>query len=457
MLSRAFFVSKRVSLNIMETNDQQELNPSEELQNKDLESFPYRMGVLVLLFMVYALNYLDRQIIGILAVPIKTELELSDTQLGLMGGVAFALFYSILGIPIARWADRTSRVGIITTALTLWSGFTAVCGMATGFWQLFLARLGVGVGEAGGVAPSYSLICDYFPKHQRARALGFFSLALPVGSALGLFIGGNLAAEYGWRAAFIVLGGVGLVLAPVFFLLVKEPPRGRLDMDEGSAPDQQCTFMEVVRTVLPKPSFWYLSLGSAVAAMLTYGLSFWLPSFVQRSLQMDLPQTAQFLAAAALIGGVSGILIGGFLGDYLGQKRSSAYGYVPAIAFLIALPFMVGVVIFDNLGLVFFTLLVPQAMGLVWAPPSIAAIQKLAPAHMRATSSAIFLFIANLIGLGLGTVVFGVVSDLMTDRYGTEALRWAILICCVTLYPLAAFLYLMVARTLPKDLDTNAT
>jgi len=291
-----------------------------------------------MLFIVYTFNYLDRQIISILAVPIQKELELTDTQLGLMGGFAFALFYSALGIPIARFADRLNRSWIIAGSLTLWSTFTALCGLATGFWQLFLARLGVGVGEAGGVAPSFSMISDYFPQSQRARALAAFTLALPVGTAAGLYIGGQLAVEYGWRTAFLVLGLTGVLIAPFFLLIVREPERGRYDPKRLATDTGQASFKDVCKVVLPKASFWYLSLGSGVASMLSYGLAFWLPAYVQRSLELDLSDTSKFLASAALIGGTLGILLGGLFGDHLGKKDRGAYGRIPAIAFMIAMP-----------------------------------------------------------------------------------------------------------------------
>ncbi|MBJ7413664.1 MAG: MFS transporter, partial [Phenylobacterium sp.] len=181
--------------------------------------------VLAVLIVAYTFNFLDRQILGILAGPIKAELGLSDSQLGLMGGLAFALFYTGLGVPIAALADRWSRTWIMTGALTLWSGFTALCGLATGFWQLFLCRMGVGIGEAGGVAPAYSLISDYFPKEQRARALAAYSFGIPIGSALGILFGGLIAHAVDWRAAFIAVGIAGVALAPIFRLIVKEPPR----------------------------------------------------------------------------------------------------------------------------------------------------------------------------------------------------------------------------------------
>lgn len=405
---------------------------------------------LAALTFVYTLNYIDRQIISILASPIKAELELSDTELGVMGGLAFAIFYSTLGIPIARLADRFSRRNIITAALCLWSGFTALCGAATGFWSLFLARLGVGVGEAGGIAPSFSLVADLFPPHQRARALAVLTLALPVGSAAGLLIGGLLAAAYGWRSAFVVMGVVGLLAAPLLVIAVREPERGRLDpapVIKGPAP----SLFDVFRLVRVKPSFWLVSLGSAGASMLSYGLQFWLPAFLQRTHGLDLKSTAYFLGAIAFIGGVSGTLLGGVLSDRFGARDRRAYVIVPGLAFLIALPILIAALWVQSIVLVFLLLLIPQAMGLVWTGPSVAVVQHLAPPSMRATASSIYLLILNLIGLGTGTLVFGAMSDLLASRFGTDALRYALLICATGLYPLTAAFYLLAARSIRHD------
>ena len=215
--------------------------------------------VLAVLILAYTFNFLDRQILGILAGPIKAELGLSDSQLGLMGGLAFALFYTGLGVPIAALADRWSRTWIMTGALTLWSAFTALCGFATGFWQLFLCRMGVGVGEAGGVAPAYSLISDYFPKEQRARALAAYSFGIPIGSALGILFGGLIAHAIDWRAAFIVVGLAGVALAPVFRFVVREPPREAAPAPAAAAVPTGAG----IRLLLAKPSFWLISLGAA--------------------------------------------------------------------------------------------------------------------------------------------------------------------------------------------------
>jgi MFS family permease len=415
----------------------------------------YRSYVLLVLVLVYTFNFIDRQIVGILAVPIKTELHLSDSQLGLMGGLAFALFYTFLGIPIARLADRVSRTGIMTAALALWSLMTAVCGMTHSFAQLFMARLGVGVGEAGGVAPAYSLICDYFPPRERARALSAYSFGIPLGSAAGIVLGGFITSLMSWRMAFFIVGLAGLLLTPLLKLTVREPARGALDLapDRTAAPPQvhaAPSLLDVIAVLARKGSFWGLSLGAASASMMGYGLFFWMPSFAVRSFHMTLLQASLIYGALVLVGGMFGIWFGGVLADKYGDKRKAYYALIPAAAFVTTVPFYVAGVLSTTLWISFIVLLVPTALGLVWLGPVLAAVQHLVPASMRATASALFLFINNLIGIGLGTTLIGVVSDSMRVRFGAESLRYAIL-AGTGFYLIAATLLFLASRKLDED------
>ena len=404
--------------------------------------------VLFILVVVYTFNFIDRQIIGILAVPIKADLMLSDTQLGLMGGLAFALFYTGLGIPIAMLADRSSRSWIITVALVLWSAMTAACGLAQNFWQIFLARVGVGVGEAGGVAPSYSLISDYFPPNQRARALSIFSFGIPIGSTLGIVAGGFIASTMDWRVAFFVVGAAGILIAPIFRLTIKEPVRGRFDRD--SQVRSPANLGEILRTLAGKKSFWLMSVGSAFSSMMGYAMFFWLPSFFVRSYGITLLDASLFYGAIILVGGLAGIWMGGWAADRFGQKNRAAYAYVPAIAFVATAPLYAIGVLSSSLALTFLAMLIATALGLVWLGPVIAAIQHLVKANMRTTASAVFLFINNLIGIGVGTVVIGMLSDGLQGRYGNEALKYSIL-AGTSLYLVAAGLLALAARWLPGD------
>jgi predicted MFS family arabinose efflux permease len=408
----------------------------------------YRMVVLAMLVLVYTFNFIDRQIVGILAVPIKADLGLTDTQLGLMGGLAFALFYTLLGIPIAMLADRSNRTTIMTVALVVWSAMTAVCGLAQNFWQLFLARLGVGVGEAGGVAPAYSLVADYFPPHQRARALGVYSFGVPIGSALGIVFGGLIASLIDWRTAFVVVGIAGVALAPIFKMVVREPSRGRFDATgRAGAP---AGFGEVMRLLLGKPSFWGLSFGASASSMMGYGMFFWLPSFFVRSYGLSLLEASLYYGAILLVGGIAGIWLGGSLADRFGTARRRVYAIIPAVAFLATIPFYVAAVLSSSLAMSFALFLVPTALGLVWLGPVLSSIQHVVPPHMRATASAIFLFVNNLIGIGLGTVALGALSDALSVRFGADSLRYAILAGTV-FYVVASSLFLLSARRLERD------
>ena len=427
----------------------------------------YRAYVLFILIVVYTFNFIDRQIVGILAVPIKADLGLSDTQLSLMGGLAFALFYTLLGIPIAWLADRYSRVWIMTVALTVWSGMTAACGYAQNFGQLFLARLGVGVGEAGGVAPAYSLIADYFPSHQRARALSVYSFGIPIGGAAGIVLGGVLTDIIGWRSAFVIVGLCGVAIAPIFRLSVREPVRGTYD-PEGSD-TKPAPIRDVIAKLTSKPSFWVLSLGAASSSMMGYGLIFWLPSFFVRSFADSLPgffawmpdalipdgagtvlYASYFYGSLLFIGGLAGIWLGGMLADKFGQRNKSAYALIPAWAFLASVPFFVVGVMSTSLGLAFVMFLVPTALSLVWLGPVLSAFQHLVTPNMRATASSIFLFINNLIGIALGNLIIGALSDFLSGRYGDESLRYAILSGTI-FYVVAAVMFFIAAPRLPQD------
>lgn len=389
----------------------------------------YRYLVLAMLILAYTFNFLDRQILGILKEPIKTELGLTDTQLGLMGGVAFAALYSTLGVPVAWLADRYSRTWIMTAALSLWSAFTVACGFAGGFWSLFLARMGVGVGEAGGVAPAYSLIADYFPKAQRARALAAYSFGIPLGSALGILFGGLMAAYIDWRWAFIVVGSAGVLLAPIFKLVVKDPVRGGLDsLASGvSAPPQQAPgFGSVLATVLPKPSFWLLAFGAASSSMCGYGIAFWMPSYIIRSMGLTLAQTSMYYSAMYFIGGMAGIWLGGWLGDRFGSRNRAAYAIAPAVCNFIAVPCFVLAMNTSSLTWAFLIFIIPTGLNLAWLGPVITAVQHLAPANMRTTTSALFLLINNLLGIAVGLWFFGYMSDQLKPTYGAESMRYAI-------------------------------
>ena len=406
-----------------------------------------RSAMMAMLLVAYTLNFIDRQIIGILAEPIKEDLGLSDSELGWMGGAAFALFYTSLAIPIARLADRRDRSWIVAIGLALWSLMTAVCGLATNFWQLFLARMGVGVGEAAGVAPAYSLISDLYPPQQRARALAFYSLGIPIGNSAGVVFGGVMAAQVDWRWAFFTIGLAGVLFAPFFKMVVKDPGHRHPAGETRAAPP---TLGTVFRILARKPAFWLLSFGAGTSSLVAYGFAFWLPSLLARSYGLELVDRSLLFGAVLLVGGTIGIMLGGILGDRLGSSHPRGYALVPGAAFVLILPIYLLAFNLDDLWLATPLFVIGNALALTWLGPVVTAITNLVPADMRATASAAFLFINNLVGLGLGTAVIGMISDALSAQYGAESLRYsAMVVAC--LYALAALLMLLAARRLERD------
>jgi predicted MFS family arabinose efflux permease len=407
------------------------------------EALAGRRGwIMAFLVVGYTLNFIDRQIAGILAEPIKQDLQLTDSQLGWLGGTAFALFYTLLAIPIARLADRRDRSWILTGGLALWSLATAVCGYAQNFVQMFLARMSVGVGEAAGVAPAYSLIADLYPPERRARSMAFFSLGIPFGSALGVVFGGLIAAKVDWRMAFIVLGVGGVLFAPLYKLVVRDPGHA-----SSEAPVSVGT---VFRVIARKPTFWLMSFAAGVGSLISYGLAFWIPSFLARSFGLELVDRSLIFGAIQLVGGVAGVWLGGFVGDRLRQRRASAYALVPMVTYALCLPAFLLAFSSNNIVAAAILFTIPTALSLAWLGPVIGAITGLVPAHMRATASAMFLFINNLIGLGLGTLVIGMISDALTGRFGDEALRYSAMTTTL-LYVISAILMGLAALRIGRD------
>jgi MFS family permease len=432
-----------------------------------LESKTYLGWIMFVLVLVYTFNFIDRSILSILAIPIQKEFGFSDFVMGLMRGVGFAFVYATLGIPVARLADRRNRVWIIATALTIWSGMTAACGLAGNAVHLFFARVGVGIGEAGGAAPSYSIISDYFPPHKRATALGIFSLAIPIGSAVGIVFGAVMATLYGWRMAFYVIGGLGVLLAPLLVLTVREPKRGRYDNPKEVI--KTASFSDVIKTIRSKKSFWLISFGAASSSIMGYGVFAWIPAFLVRSFGDDLAgflsfvpswmipagasstlYAAYYFSLIMFIGGLVGIFLGGFLADKLGAKNKAAYVLVPAIAFLVTVPFYITGVLTTNLTVLFFILLFPVALSLAWLGPVISALQHIVPTNMRATSTAIFLFINNFLGLAIGDPLLGKISDLLKGPFGEESLRYSILSGTI-FYMLASVLFFLAAKHIKNE------
>jgi MFS family permease len=417
------------------------MSPTNQTAVADRSSSP--RVLLSLLLLAYIFNFLDRQILGILAEPIKADLHLTDTEFGAIGGLAFALLYSVLGLPLAYLADRTSRSGVIAASVAVWSAFTALCGTATGYLQLFLYRLGVGIGEAGGVAPSYALIADHFPPERRARALAIYSLGIPLGLAGGSLIGAYLAHWVGWRSAFLVMGIAGLILAPVLRYFVRDLPRTKPSAASAS-------IAEVFPLLAAKPSFWLLAFASSSSSLIGYALALWTPAVIMRSFGLEIVATGQFLSSLLLIGGTAGVFAGGWLADRLGTTNKAWYARLPAIAWVVSAFAWAAGLMAPNLWIAWPLLLVGNAVNILWLGPVITAVQHLAPARMRSTASGSFLLINNLIGLGVGPLLIGRVSDALKGSYGVDALR-AAAVGGTIFYLLAAILMFFAASQLRND------
>ena len=411
----------------------------------------YRNYVLTMLVIVYIFNFLDRQIVTILAEPIKQELGLSDTQIGLMTGLAFAIFYTVLGIPIARLADRANRVSIIAVALVVWSGMTALCGLAQNFTQLLAARIGVGVGEAGCSPPAHSLIADYFPPEKRASALSIYALGIPIGSILGLLAGGWIAEFYGWRAAFYLVGLPGIALAVIFKLTIREPIRGMSDVTHSQAGMTQPPLGTTIRTLLKNRTLVHLALGGALTSFVGYGLGQWMPALFIRMHGLGVAETATYFGLVIGVASAAGTVLGGVIADRLAHRDRRFYVWIPAAGVLVAFPFFVVALMLDQPYVAIAVMIVPQFLNSLWLGPAFGTIQNLAPTRMRALASAMFLFILNIIGLGFGPLLVGVTSDLLIGSFGGESLRYAILISTFAYFWAGAH-FLMAGRSIRADL-----
>ena len=413
-----------------------------------------RNAVLGLLLLVYISSYLDRQILSILLPHIKAEFNTPDTYLGLLTGLAFAVFYTTLGVPLARIADSRSRVNLLTICISTWSLMTVFCGMASTFVQLLLARIGVGVGEAGCNPCAHSLIADYFPLHKRATALAVYALAVPIGSLLGLALGGWLGDAFGWRMAFIAVGIPGILLAVLVKLFLKEPPRGYSDRNPNlpsSEVEQRSSPKEVFSFLWRTSSFRILCLVAAADAFVGYGLLLWLPSYLIRLFEQTGSQIGLRLGLMVGICGSIGILGAGVLADRLGARDPRFYCWMPLIAACLALVSNIAVYTATTLDATYYLLIIPLLVLPASGAPVFAAVQSVVPARMRATAAAVLLVVLNMIGLGFGPTFIGFLSDVLAPRFGTDALRIAMLTTSGT-YAISAVLAYLASRYFASDL-----
>lgn len=430
-------------------------------------SAAYRNYVLFILFVVYGLSYVDRQLLSILMEPIRKEFDFGDTELGLLSGVAFAIFYATLGMPIAKYADRHSRVNIITAALVVWSAATALTAQASSFLQLFLARVGVGVGEAGCNPSAYSIISDYFPLRSRATAMSIYSTGIYLGQFIGFITAGYVAQEHGWRAAFYLVGLPGIAIAVVLKLTLREPPRG-FSEPASYVQREPPPAMVVLGKLATRPAFRHLSVAAGLHALVGYGLNNYYSAFLMRSHGMTLTETSTALAIVTLSGGLAGTYLGGKLSDVFANRNGGDPRYqmwVPAIALLINVPvWLLTLLLPWQLAAV--TLMIPAiALGATYLAPSVAATHQLLGVSERAVGGALLMFVINIIGIGLGPMLSGVISDLIRDVLvqdgmalepaRADGLKYAL--CIMSVANLwSAWHYVRAARTLREDIAAAA-
>ena len=372
-----------------------------------------RRYALVLLFLAYVINYIDRQIVTILQEPIKAELGLSDTQLGLMTGLSFALFYAVLGIPIARLADRRSRKSIIGWSILLWSGMTALCATAGSYVSLLAFRVGVGVGEAGLSPPAHSMISDLYPPRKRAAALAFYSTGIQVGVMIGFLAGGWISHYFGWRTAFLIVGIPGLFLAALIALTLPEPPRGLYDgaADETSQRDASLSVLATLRRLWGIRTFRYVSLAAGLHGFVLYGHGNWMPSFLARQYGMDGAEIGTWLALLAVIPGALGIFVSGHIADWLSRWGQDARLWAPIGSVALLIPANIAMLTSGDEVTYLPFAVVHYFLGGVYLAPCIAICHSVVSPTLRASASALFLLMLNLIGLGGGPVTVGLLSD----------------------------------------------
>ena len=393
------------------------MNPYSSLRAKY-----YALGVLTV---VYGFNFIDRQLLAILQESIKAELLLSDSQLGLLTGFAFALFYVSAGIPIARWADRSNRRNIVALSLFIWSFMTAISGFVQNYFQLLMARIGVGIGEAGGSPPSHSMISDIFPPEKRAGALGIYSTGVNIGIMFGFLLGGWINEFFGWRWAFIVVGAPGILLALLVRYTVAEPLRGVADGHETVA--DQVPFKEVLGLLWSRVSFRHMAMGAALNAFCGYSIANWTASFMIRSHGMGTGELGTWLALILGGGGAIGVVFGGVMADRLAPRDARWYMWLPAIGGAICIPFMAVVYIVDDPYVALTCAIVPGVFFNIYLGCTLATTHALVGLRMRATASAILFLVINIIGLGAGPWSIGLLSDYLEPTLGKDSLRYAML------------------------------
>ena len=407
-----------------------------------------RYYALGLLTVVYTFNFVDRQLLSILQESIKADLLLSDQQLGLLTGFAFALFYTVAGIPIARYADRNNRRNVVAIAIALWSFMTAISGLVQNYLQLLLARIGVGVGEAGGSPPAHSMISDIFPPERRASALAFYSMGINFGILFGFLAGGWLNEFFDWRVAFFVVGAPGIVVALFVRYTLREPIRGLIEDRQDNATDTP--FPEVLKLLWSRLSFRHLAIGGALNAFAGYSSSNWTASFMIRSHDMSTGELGTWLALIMGVGGAIGVFWGSYIAERLAKFDVRWYMWMPTITGMICVPFMIATYVVEGAYTALIVSIVPGILFNVYLGNSLAMTHALVGLRMRAVASAILFFLINLIGMGLGPWGVGLLSDMLSAELGNESLRYAMLYLLPAAMGWSAVHFLLASRTLQR-------
>ncbi|MFK8048353.1 MAG: spinster family MFS transporter [Halioglobus sp.] len=414
----------------------------------------YRHYVLIILTIVSMVNIMDRLIMSILLEDIKAEFTLTDTQLGVLAGLAFALFYALMSIPIARWADVSNRKNILAAALIIWSGMTALCGAATGFVSLFLARLGVGIGEAGGSPPSYSIIADYFKPSERARAMGVYVTGAVLGTGGGLIVGGLLGEWLGWRMTFFVLGVPGILLGILLYFTVKEPPRGRYDSGPEAA-KQATDIGRTLKSLAGNKVYVRVSISFAMLTMVGYAMALWLAPIMLRNFDVSLGKVGLYLGATYILGGIPGPLIGGYLTDYMVKLDARWRAWIPAIFILFSVSTFWFCLSADSLSqfLGFFAL--AYAFFMIPQGASMSMLQSSVSSGERALGISFALLITTMVGMALGPLLIGLLSDALAPSFGAKSLNYALMTVCGAAAVIAALCYFWTARAMSSELSLD--
>jgi len=410
-----------------------------------------RRYAIVVLAVVYMFNFVDRQILAILLPSIKEEFQVGDTVLGLLAGTAFALFYVILGIPIARLADRRNRRNLIALAVAVWSGMTALSGLAANIWQLTLARIGVGVGEAGCSPPAHSMIADLYPPEQRSSAMGFYTLGISAGIMLAYLAGGWVVQNMGWREAFFIIGLPGLLLALIVRFTLPEPRRGASEerRDSGSQPE----LIIVVRFLLERRSFLYMSIAAGLSAFVGYSIINFMPSFIDRSFGVGIAVIGFWLGLIYGIAGGAGFYFGGYFADRIGRAGHRKAMEFIALSTVASALFYGGVFLATSVTVCMTLLVVPAVIANFYLAPVLSQTQSLVSLRMRAVASSLVLLVINVIGLAMGSPITGFISDLLEPTLGVESMRYSLLIVSSVMLPLAAWCYFRAGKYIDQDLQ----